>query len=174
MHHRTVLGLSVLLACSSMGCSSKDAQGSGVGEGFNGSGGTPEDASGGLVFGTGGTSGSAGGGGSAGSTAGTGGGGTGSTFTEFGDACAAQAQRAEGIPVDMYVMWDKSASMNQPVGTNDTRWTVLVRAFRSFINDPESAGIGVGIRIRRRRPPPPFKGRSITPAHGRPRTRITP
>ena len=62
------------------------------------------------------------------------------------DTCAAMAQRAEGIPVDMYVMFDQSVSMNELVGTNDSRWTALVRAFKQFLSKPTTAGIGVGIQ----------------------------
>lgn len=66
----------------------------------------------------------------------------------LGDAaCAAQTQKAEKIPLDMYVMLDTSSSMSDPVGTTTTsKWTAIRNALTTFLRDPSSSGIGVGLQ----------------------------
>jgi len=62
------------------------------------------------------------------------------------DACAAETQKAERLPVSMYVMWDQSLSM-ACLGPNLVdRWTPVKTAFLNFIGAPAAAGIGVGIQ----------------------------
>src|SRR4029077_10229116 len=72
------------------------------------------------------------------------------------DACAAQASDSNAIPSDIFIMLDKSGSMNCPA-TDDacanptmpymqpTRWTAFTQAVNGFVSAPGSAGIGVGI-----------------------------
>ncbi len=55
-------------------------------------------------------------------------------------SCAATVVKADLIPLDMYIMTDKSSSM---IGT---RWNDVKKAIIGFSNDPASAGIGVGIQ----------------------------
>jgi hypothetical protein len=62
------------------------------------------------------------------------------------DACAAETQKAERLPVSMYVMWDQSLSMACLGPTGITRWDPVKTAFLNFIGAPAAAGIGVGIQ----------------------------
>jgi len=68
--------------------------------------------------------------------------------TPLGDAaCAAQTQKAQQIPLDIYVMLDTSASMSDPVGmTMTSKWTAIRNALTTFFRDPASSGIGVGLQ----------------------------
>ena len=67
----------------------------------------------------------------------------------LGDAaCATATQRAEQLPLDIYVMMDSSGSMLDFVSTTGTatKWTAVRAALISFLQDPQSAGIGVGLQ----------------------------
>jgi hypothetical protein len=84
--------------------------------------------------------------------AGTGGAGSGGpTFFTDGAAlsrpignCVAQAAAAEGIPLDIYVMFDQSGSMITPSGAG-TRLDAVRAALTDFARAPASSGIGIGI-----------------------------
>lgn len=56
-----------------------------------------------------------------------------------GCECAGTTAEAQLIPLDMYVMFDKSGSMS------GTKWDNATAAMKSFVNDPGSKGMGVGI-----------------------------
>jgi hypothetical protein len=84
--------------------------------------------------------------------------GTGSTGTGGlgGDACATQASDSNSIPSDIFIMLDKSGSMDCPATdsacerppmpvVHPTRWDAFTMAVTSFVNSPAAAGIGVGI-----------------------------
>jgi hypothetical protein len=58
--------------------------------------------------------------------------------------CVAATQQGEGIPLDMFVIWDRSGSMDDDVN-GGTKWELATAAFDSFVNDPSSSGIGVGL-----------------------------
>jgi hypothetical protein len=72
-------------------------------------------------------------------------------------ACAAQAENSRAIPVDIFIMLDKSGSMDCPASDascerpdprntmHPTRWDAVTSAITSFVNAPASAGTGVGI-----------------------------
>jgi hypothetical protein len=83
---------------------------------------------------------------------GTGGAGSGGpTFFTDGAAlthpigsCVAQAAAAEGIPLDLYVMFDQSGSMITPSGEG-TRLDVVRAALTDFARAQASSGIGIGI-----------------------------
>jgi hypothetical protein len=62
-----------------------------------------------------------------------------------GGSCAATSNKAEQVPLDMYVMFDQSGSMTTSTG-NGTRWAAVTGAFKSFLEQPSAAGIGVGIQ----------------------------
>lgn len=107
----------VMSACSAGGTASTDGAGAGRttgnGSGANGSGG---DGGGFIGVGAGPNSGPTGG------------------------ACAATASKAEQVPLGMYLMIDKSGSMQ---GAN---WTAVTNALKTFVDQPEAAGIGVGLQ----------------------------
>ena len=55
-------------------------------------------------------------------------------------ACAATVNKAEQVPLGMYLMIDKSGSMQ---GAN---WTAVTSALKTFVDQPSTAGIGVGLQ----------------------------
>jgi hypothetical protein len=63
-----------------------------------------------------------------------------------GATCAAETHRGEGIPLDMFVMWDRSGSMGEQVN-GGVKWVAVTTAFNEFLADPLSAGISVGIQF---------------------------
>ncbi|HMJ14901.1 MAG TPA: vWA domain-containing protein [Polyangiaceae bacterium] len=62
-----------------------------------------------------------------------------------GDACADQEYAGEQKPLDMYVMFDQSGSMNERAGS-DTRWNVIKKALKDFVRSEGTEGLGVGIQ----------------------------
>jgi hypothetical protein len=105
-----------------------DAQGgNGIGE-TGGSGGSSASANGGtgnIMIVQGGAAGTGG-------SAGTGG----------GQACATETLGADVGPVNMFVMFDSSGSMN-----DDDKWPSATTAFTSFFQDPATAGLRVAFRF---------------------------
>src|SRR5690606_37472487 len=72
------------------------------------------------------------------------------------DACVTESVVGEQLPIDLYMMVDKSGSMacrpDQRVGRScdstpkeESRWTAVSTALKGFINAPENAGLGVGV-----------------------------
>ncbi len=57
-------------------------------------------------------------------------------------ACASSVFQGEQVPLDMFIMMDKSGSMS-----NQNKWDAIKTAFTGFVNDPTSDGIGVGIQF---------------------------
>jgi hypothetical protein len=57
-------------------------------------------------------------------------------------ACAATANEATLVPVNMFIMFDKSGSMK-----DDNKWVNTTGALASFFEDPASAGLRVGLRF---------------------------
>ena len=92
-----------------------------------------------------------------GSGSGTGGPGSTGTGTIAPDAaCAQQAADSSAIPTDIFIMLDRSGSMNCPASddtcdnpprtlTHPTRWEAVTTAINGFVNAGANAGIGVGI-----------------------------
>jgi len=70
--------------------------------------------------------------------------GGGSAGSLSGDACAASSYEGEVIPVDMFIIFDQSGSMNDNIGSG-TRWEVIKGALIQFVNSAQSAGMGFGI-----------------------------
>jgi len=77
---------------------------------------------------------------------------------EMTDAgCSGAVYEKEDIPLDIYVMFDRSGSMcrcvNPPMpegecdaaGCAETRLQAITRAFGEFLDDPESEGVSVGM-----------------------------
>ena len=89
--------------------------------------------------------------GGAGATTGAGAGqGTGGGFLATGgssgtgefDACASAAIQVDRIPVQMYIMFDKSGSMLE-----DQKWAGATAALTAFFQDSDSAGLNVALRF---------------------------
>lgn len=65
------------------------------------------------------------------------------------DQCAGSSVEATPIPLDIYVMLDKSGSMLDKTGMKGqgiAKWDAVKMALASFFNDPQSDGIGVGLQ----------------------------
>jgi hypothetical protein len=67
-------------------------------------------------------------------------------------ACVTQSNRAERVPLDLYVMLDASYSMGDLTGdtkpgTMITKWDAIKAAINGFAADPQSAGLGLGLQI---------------------------
>jgi len=60
--------------------------------------------------------------------------------------CAGEEHAAELIPLDMYIMLDRSLSMYARTSAGITKWDAVTQALGSFATDPRSDGIGVGIQ----------------------------
>ncbi len=61
-------------------------------------------------------------------------------------ACAAVTEKAEQVPLDLYIMMDSSGSMAQATATGQTKWDAVEGALQSFLQDPASTGMNVGIQ----------------------------
>jgi len=62
------------------------------------------------------------------------------------EACNGISVEAEAVPVDVFVLMDRSQSMGLKVmGSNLTRWDALHAAVQSFAQNPDAAGIRAGI-----------------------------
>jgi hypothetical protein len=69
------------------------------------------------------------------------------TSLDESETCAAQSQKAERAPLDMYIMMDESGSMDfKASGSSSTKWELVTQALSTFLNDKASEGIGVGIQ----------------------------
>jgi len=122
-----VLAGAVFAACSATGGQNQFTGGGDGGSGADGSsgpGGPGSGGEGGSLF-----------------PSGPGAGGTG----VGGGSCAATSNKAEQVPLDMYVMFDQSGSMTTDTG-NGTRWAAVTGAFKNFVQQPSAAGIGVGVQ----------------------------
>ena len=66
----------------------------------------------------------------------------------IGDASACLVERlhGEGLPADIYIMNDQSASMGCATPTGGDRWTAMKAALTGFVSSPGAAGLGVGIQ----------------------------
>jgi len=69
--------------------------------------------------------------------------------------CMGEAYEAEALPINLYIMMDRSVSMlrdlaglsDDPAPPGESRWDGVSQAIREFANDPQSAGVGVGIQF---------------------------
>ena len=62
------------------------------------------------------------------------------------DSCVTSRAEAERVPVDMYIMLDRSGSMLAETGAGPTKWDATREALDNFIQDPRSQGLGVGLQ----------------------------
>ncbi|MEP7122815.1 MAG: vWA domain-containing protein [Byssovorax sp.] len=89
------------------------------------------------------TSATSGGGGAGGAVAIDGGGSGGSPGTiDPGSACATSTVQANLTPVDLFILFDRSASM-----AYKSKWSAATAALTSFFQSPSSAGLGVALRF---------------------------
>jgi Mg-chelatase subunit ChlD len=133
---RWTLGLGTVSASLALAaaCGGTDQGGGTAGPGYGGS-----SASGN----TGGSSASGNTGGSS-ANGGTGGGlildaSTGDGALTDANACAAESQKAELVPLDLYIMLDRSGSMQ------GSKWSSVTSAIDTFVKDTASIGLGVGL-----------------------------
>jgi hypothetical protein len=78
-------------------------------------------------------------------------------FVDPEGGCAVQRQDSKPIPTDIFIMLDKSISMNCPAtdasctqattAVLPTRWSAVTDGINNFVNNPANAGIGVGLGI---------------------------
>ena len=61
-------------------------------------------------------------------------------------ACVGDVQRGHEVGVDMYIMLDRSDSMNELTGTGPSKWEAMRQALTSFVRDPQSSDFGVGLQ----------------------------
>lgn len=65
------------------------------------------------------------------------------------EACAGSTVEPTPVPLDIYIMLDKSGSMldkTGKMGQGIPKWDAVTGALEAFFNDPQSAGIGVGLQ----------------------------
>src|SRR5689334_21622892 len=60
--------------------------------------------------------------------------------------CAGIVSKGEQITVDIFIMFDQSASMTCAIPAGGDRWTAVKNALSQFVMDPGAAGINVGIQ----------------------------
>jgi hypothetical protein len=65
---------------------------------------------------------------------------------DVSDACTGELQTAQEVQVDMYIMLDRSASMQEKTGAGPSKWDAVGAAIRGFVQDPQSKGLAVGIQ----------------------------
>lgn len=58
------------------------------------------------------------------------------------ETCAEETTAGEIIPLDLFIMLDRSSSM-----TDAGKWTAVVNAIQTFIGAPDASGIGVGLQF---------------------------
>jgi von Willebrand factor type A domain len=64
------------------------------------------------------------------------------------ESCVGVAYEAESVPVDIYVMMDRSVSMTETLqGGTESRWNGVRTALQQFIEDQRAGGMGVGIQF---------------------------
>jgi hypothetical protein len=166
-----ILGVCNLAFCVALSaCSSDDDDGAGLGStgsgassssggkgGSSASGGSTSgsSSSGGSSSSSGGTNSSSGGSGNTGNTGNTGNIPTeacaGLPFENEGgaggeaEACTGVGYEAEAIPVDMFIMMDRSVSMSYELPSGQTRWEALKDAVQEFVGADSARDIGAGI-----------------------------
>jgi hypothetical protein len=60
----------------------------------------------------------------------------------FGTGCASARYSAELRPLDMFILLDQSGSMTE----DDDRWTPTTHALKTFVGEPQVAGMGVALQ----------------------------
>jgi hypothetical protein len=137
------LGVLALLCVSAASCGSDS---NGNGGGGNGAGAGVGASASGANGGSSGTGASAASSNSGGTLISVGKGNGNTSSVPDGSACAQVVSKGEAVPLDMYILLDKSASMLDTTGTGPTKWDAIRSALESFVNDPASKGLGVGLQ----------------------------
>jgi hypothetical protein len=73
--------------------------------------------------------------------------GTAGGTSQIMNLCGGHAFKAEPAPVDMYIMFDQSSSMGDPLPMSNpptTWWGAAQQAVTNFVNDPRAGGAQVG------------------------------
>jgi hypothetical protein len=71
-------------------------------------------------------------------------GGGGGVDVGAGGACASQSFDAELVPLDIYIAFDQSYSMNKPAGEAGTRWDAVTTALKGFVQQaPADTSVGL-------------------------------
>jgi hypothetical protein len=164
VHTSTLSLLSVgILSTVAFGCASKDASSTfstSGSTGSTGSGSGPGSGAGGGLSGSGSGSGTAGSGivvTTSGST------GSGGSRVDRDANCGAERQGTKQIPIDIYIMQDKSGSMQCPAAddmcpdnnggavptplVHPTRWEATTMALNTFVGSMQAQASGIGIGI---------------------------
>jgi len=72
--------------------------------------------------------------------------GDGGNGTVDAPACATSIVKADKIPLDLYLMLDRSTSMNESVSGGGTKWSTVTQALGTFVQQPGLDGISVGMQ----------------------------
>jgi Mg-chelatase subunit ChlD len=133
----------LLLALGSAACASESPEGP-DGAAASGGGAGSLGTSSGSGGAAGSSAGSSAGSNSAGASGTTAGGGAGSAGDSLnpGNSCGMGTARAERKPVNMFVMFDRSGSME-----DDDKWPNATAALTSFLENPDAAGLRVALRF---------------------------
>jgi hypothetical protein len=70
----------------------------------------------------------------------------GSACVQGSCACASETQSANPVPLDLFIMLDRSSSMSDLVVGGGTRWDAVTQALEAFFADPKNASLGVGLQ----------------------------
>jgi hypothetical protein len=75
--------------------------------------------------------------------------------------CGAETVKAIPLPVDIFILQDRSQSMLMPAMAGGTlsKWDAVKQALTSFVQSPAATGLGVGLGFF-----PPVAGNACTPA----------
>jgi hypothetical protein len=61
-------------------------------------------------------------------------------------SCGGATENAAPVPLDIFIMLDRSGSMKDATSTGATKWDATKDAFKSFMSDPATVGIAVGLQ----------------------------
>ena len=61
-------------------------------------------------------------------------------------ACATSMVKAQEVPLDLFVMLDKSNSMTDQVSGGGTKWAAVTGALNTFVHQPGLDGISIGMQ----------------------------
>jgi len=65
-----------------------------------------------------------------------------------GEECTGASVEAQPVPVDMYLIIDRSSSMvDRVTESGQTRWAAVTEAVRQFVQSPDAAGSGAGVQF---------------------------